>query len=164
MRCSVCTREKDEGEGWVFVSKNIYGYQDNYRHEVCPEKVCKELVTLDPGARFASFKVCGRDAKGQGQGKAGQGLVWKCGIHLAAERRRKANDVKWKTERDASSANSDRAKLAGDILQELGVDSRAYFSWQDGRSTGDIVVDPAQLFEALGIGVKLPDKIEKEKK
>ena len=163
MRCVKCTREKDEGEGWVFAKKGAFGH-DSYRHEVCPEKVCKEIVTIDPGSRWPQFKVCGRDAKGQGQAKDGSGLVWKCGIHLAAERRREANRVKYQTERDASTSNYDRAKLAGDILQELGVDSRVHFLNWEGRYSGDIVVDPAQLFEVLGIGVKLPDKIEKEKK
>ena len=83
-------------------------------------------------------------------------------------RRRTENQNFWEVEREACDANNQRAKIAGDILKELGVEVSPYYANSYGsgmgRYTGDIVIDPADLFRLIGIGFQLPEKKAKPEK
>ena len=159
MDCVNCGRPQEEGEGWKVDHHRWYG--DQYSHETCPEQVCKISVRIDPGSQWPHYRICSRVAKGQG--KDGN---WLCGIHLAAERRRAANDESWKNDRDASDANHERAKMALEVLEELGIDASVHYHYglrlKESGYTGKILIDPQELFKAMGIGVQLPPIQKKE--
>lgn len=150
-KCINCGRPESEGEGW---KRTTASFRMDYFHNVCPEKVCKKSVPDDRNARWIHFHPCGKDGKGQWDG------VWLCGIHLNAEKKKAANMDQWQAERSAGHRNEERSKLAIDILAELGIDAGVHYQSHPtriGRYTGKIVVDPQELFKALGIGVQLPD-------
>ena len=154
-KCHRCGRKEQEGEGWRQATKYKDGTGIYYLHVKCPEKVCKRHITAE--ATWFYRKICSRDAKGQtSEGE------WLCGIHLRAYNTRKNNTQKWANERDNSQHNRKRAALACDILAELGINAKVDYNSFIGMYTGNIIIDPEELFSYLGIGAKLPEKIKKE--
>ena len=152
-KCNRCGRPKDEGEGW---NKNAL-YRDGsgvyFFHDTCPEKVCKEIMS---GGVAGRGKRCSKDGKGVND--KGE---WLCGVHYGAFKRVKANDAKRRVEYErrqanyaANDANNKRSALAAEILNELGLTATAH-------NSGDVLIEPAALFELLGIGAKLPEKVAK---
>ena len=142
--CNSCGRGKDEGEGWTVASS--IGFTTNYKHDTCPERVCRRTVG-DTWSRHA----CGRD--GKEQDNRGE---WLCGIHFAAYNKRQATSTRYADKHSRSQFNLDRARTALEILTELGVEGAAHYN-SDGH-TGNIVIDPADLFKLIGVGAKLPEK------
>jgi hypothetical protein len=105
------------------------------------DETCQERVSN--GARSVSFHTCGKPVKEEGL----------CGVHLAARRRREANDAKrdleWRQDRK-------RKDLAQDIcnrLAAMGIDADPHFSAGIGaRYTGKIVVNnPEALLATIGL-------------
>ena len=142
--CGICGRGSDEGEGWSVIGG---GFATIYKHDTCPEKVCTQLA----GKVAWNRRPCGKDGKGQDDsGK------WLCGIHFAAYNKRTATSARWKDERARGNANLKRAQLALDVLTELDIKGTAHHN-RDGY-TGNIVIDPADLFRLASIGVTLPKK------
>lgn len=151
-RCRRCNRTEQEGQGWQTYHKD--SFKPEYEHEECPERIC--LKTVNRGdSRLYLPEPCGRDGR---EPVAGE---WLCGVHLAALRRREASQQAFAKARQGSSENEKRARTACDILAELDITATPHYHSDPGsirRSghTGKIVVDPQDLFKALGIGVTLP--------
>ena len=150
--CRKCNRPQQDGKGWETFHKG--SFKPEYEHGQCPEQVC--LKTVNRGDhRLYLPQPCGRD---------GKELVddeWLCGIHLAALRRREAAQQAFANAQDGSSDNAKRARTACDILAELDIAASPHYhsdptSIRQSGYTGRIVVDPQELFRALGIGVTLP--------
>ena len=150
-KCGRCGRGRKEGTGWTREDHQWYGVR--FWHEECPDRVCLTPVNIHRGLRIAKYRPCSRDGKHQDDtGK------WLCGRHMAAHRKVKENDAKRHAENNASASNRSRSDMAVDILKELGVTARPSYDTFNHRYTGDVTVDPAELFHVLGIGVRLPDK------
>ena len=155
-KCDKCGRPEGEGQGWIV---RPYGRDLSLKHilhETCPERVCKKLVDHHRGLSMPNHWPCSRDAKEQTpEGE------WLCGRHMAAYRKIKATDQAYRDARDGSDANNERAKMALEILAELGIEANVHYysghSFGSSGYTGKIVVDPVALFDFLGIGAKLPD-------
>ena len=151
--CKRCGRPEAQGVGWDPV-KTKSGWVRGYLHHECPEKVCKK--TIHVAGSFHESNPCSKDSKGQTDGGE-----WFCGVHLAAYRKVQAGDLARKQRHGASDANQARAKLACDILTELGLDASVHYHsaarLNGSGFTGKVVLDPAELFKVLGIGAKLPD-------
>ena len=146
--CVKCNRVKAEGIGWNKRVQHSDGSGVYFTHDECPERVCKKRVNTDSW----TSRICSRD------GKEATEEGWLCGIHLAAYRRRKANDIKRKVEWDASEDNRRRSEYAVDILQELGVDGRAHYDATfTNRYTGKVIIDAQDLLKLAGIRVELPE-------
>lgn len=147
--CVVCGRAIEDGEGVATASS------DRWKHTVCPEKVCKKKKNIGT-SRWSDFVPCSRDGKGQtDEGE------WLCGQHMGAYRRVKKNDAARKEKKSRDDANQQRSTMALNILAELEVPGRAHYTLNPYRFTGKIIVDPADLFKAIGIGATLPDIQEK---
>lgn len=84
-----------------------------------------------------------------------------CRRHLSGLRTKQATDAAYKLAKDGSDANLERATQACEILKELGIEAGPYYfglgAYGDFGYTGRIIVDPADLFRALGIGSQLPE-------
>ena len=122
------------------------------------KQTCKERVKHGP-SRGPTYLPCERTAKGQLRNGNPA-----CGIHLNAERVRDKNRDQYIVEVESHKVNEDRAGIAGEILAELGIESRPQFLSREFFYTGKIVVDPQQLFNALGITAKLPPRVDKSGK
>ena len=102
-------------------------------------------------------------AKGQGpraKGQTDEGY-WLCGVHLGAYRRRKTNLVAQQKRDAANVANSKRAAVACDLLKGLGTEAVRYYAprtfVRNPGYVGQVVVNPAALFRALGMEAQLPE-------
>lgn len=153
MNCHKCGRGQNEGVGWIVRSKHQDGSGRYGNHEQCPEKVCKKRVNRGVG-RWPDLQPCSRDAVAQADGD------WLCKIHLNAWKKRKESAERFDRSWDASKANAERARLASEILEELGIRAGLHyhmsFRGKGSGHTGYVVIDPAELFRALGINVELP--------
>ena len=102
------------------------------------------------------YEMCGKMAKGQ----TDEGY-WLCGVHLGAYRRRKTNLVAQQKGDAANVANSKRAAVACDLLKELGTEAVRYYAprtfVRNPGYVGQVVVNPAALFRALGMEAQLPE-------
>ena len=151
-RCRRCNRTRQEGRGWQTFHQD--SFKPEYQHDECPEQVCLKTVNRGDNRLYLP-QPCGRD------GKELVGAEWLCGIHLAALRRQQASRQAFENAREGSADNEKRARTACDILAELDITANPHYhsdptSIRKSGHTGLIVVDPQDLFRALGIGVTLP--------
>lgn len=84
---------------------------------------CNNWKMTDSGGYFR----CGKPAKGTipVQSFGGKENVEVCGIHLYADRKKRANDVKWRAERDAKSKRQDTERS----------NSKASYAWAERLAT-----------------------------
>ena len=115
-------------------------------------QVWKKSVSIDSWHN----RPCGKAVKGQTA--EGQRL---CGGHLAAYRRQVANDNARRQAEAGSSANGKWAEQALVKLAELNIRGQVHYHSalysNDSGYTGKVLVDPADLFRAMGIDVTLPE-------